>query len=168
LTGSDREIAWQGRYLSVVLQGRWEYAERVGHVPAVVIVALDDDALILVEQYRVPAGRRCLELPAGLVGDDGEEDQETAARRELEEETGYRAGRIELLGDFYSSPGLTSERFTVVRATELTRIGPGGGTGGEDITVHRVPLAEVPNLVARSRRAGLGIDAKLLLALSAL
>jgi ADP-ribose pyrophosphatase len=168
LTGSDLEIAWQGRYLSVVRQGRWEYAERVGDVPAVVIVALDCDALILVEQYRVPAGRRCLELPAGLVGDDGEEDQETAARRELEEETGYRAGRIELLGDFYSSPGLTSERFTVVRATELTRIGPGGGTGGEDVTVHRVPLGEVPAFVARSRRAGLGIDAKLLLALSAL
>jgi ADP-ribose pyrophosphatase len=168
VTNLARETMWRGRYLSVVREGRWEYAERVGDTPAVVIVAIDDGALILIEQYRVPAGRRCLELPAGLVGDEGAEDQDAAARRELEEETGYRADRIALLGDFYSSPGLTSERFTIVRATDLTRVGEGGGTGTEDIRVHRVPLAEVPDFVAGKRAEGLGIDAKLLLALALL
>lgn len=157
---------WRGRYLSVVREGRWEYAERVGDVPAVVIVAVDDGALILIEQYRVPAGRRCLELPAGLVGDEeAGEDQEAAARRELEEETGYRAVRIERLGDFYSSPGMTSERFTIVRATGLTRVGAGGGAAAEDIVVHRVPLDAVAGFVATKRAEGLGIDAKLLVAL---
>ncbi|WP_375393305.1 NUDIX hydrolase [uncultured Sphingomonas sp.] len=162
-----KETVWEGNYLTAVKEGHWEYAERKGGVTAVVIVAIDDGHLLLVEQQRIPAGRRCLELPAGLVGDeDGQETLAAAATRELEEETGWRPAHVEELGSYYASPGMTSESFTIVRATGLTRVGGGGGVGSEDITVHRVPLAEVPVLVDRKRREGLGIDAKLLLFLA--
>lgn len=163
------ETVWAGQYLEVRREGRWEYAARVGDMAAVVMVAIDgDDQVLLVEQQRLPIGRRSLELPAGLIGDvTAGERLEDAAMRELEEETGYAAARIERLGDFYSSPGMTSEMFTVVRATGLTRVGDGGGDEAEDITVYRVPLAEVATFVAEKRTAGVGIDAKILLLLGA-
>ncbi|HEX7656460.1 MAG TPA: NUDIX hydrolase, partial [Sphingomonas sp.] len=116
---------------------------------------------------RVPLGRPCLELPAGLVGDfDASESVELSARRELEEETGYRADRIEDLGDFYSSPGMASESFTLVRASGLTKVGDGGGDGDENIIVHRVPIGEIEAFVAAKRANGLAIDVKLLLLLA--
>jgi ADP-ribose pyrophosphatase len=163
------ETVWQGKYLEVRRDGHWEYAARVGDTGAAVIVAVDaEDQVILVEQERLPIGRRCLELPAGLVGDEhAGETLEDAAARELEEETGYRAVRIERVGDFYSSPGMTSEMFTVVRATGLTRVGEGGGDDKEDITVYKVPIRDLPRVVAEKRLAGVGIDAKLLLLLGA-
>lgn len=158
--------AWEGRFLSVKLDGTWEYVSRVGGVSAAVIVAIDDGHVILVEQYRVPLGQRCLELPAGLVGDDtAGEAAETAAARELEEETGYRADGIETLGFFHASPGMVSEGFTLVRAHGLTKVSPGGGVAGEDITVHRVPLATLPDFVAAKRAEGVAMDVKLLLLL---
>lgn len=158
---------WEGRYLAVRKQGPWEYAERRGQIGAAVIIAVDDEGcLLLVEQYRIPIGRRTLELPAGLVGDETAGEPLTdAAARELEEETGYRPAHVEDLGLFYSSPGMTSESFTIVRATGLTKVGEGGGVEGEDITVHRVPLAEVPAYIRARRAEGFGIDAKTLLVL---
>ncbi len=169
------ETVWQGRYLAVHTEGSWEYAARVGGIAAAVIVAIDDGPsgnaqdrhILLVEQYRVPIGRNCLELPAGLVGDEtAGESVAVAAGRELEEETGYRAERIEDLGEFYSSPGMTSEAFTLVRASGLTKVGAGGGDAQENITVHRVALAEVPAFVAAKRAAGVAVDAKMLLILA--
>ena len=163
------DTVWSGKFLEVRQDGRWEYAARTGDMAAVVIVAVDaEDHVILIEQDRLPIGGRCLELPAGLIGDDhAGESTEDAARRELEEETGYRAATIAALGEFCSSPGMTSERFTIVRATGLTRTGNGGGVGGEDIAVHRVPLADVAAFVAERRAMSIGIDAKLLLLLGA-
>src|SRR6478735_4881870 len=104
------ETAWAGRYIEVKTQGQWEYVSRRNGIQAAVIVAIDDtDRVVLVEQYRVPLGRRCLELPAGLIGDETVGEAVAAgAARELEEETGFRAGRIEELGFFYSSPGMNS------------------------------------------------------------
>ncbi len=161
------ETVWQGKYITAKKQGRWEYVSRARGIRAAVIVAIDDDGhLLLVEQYRVPLGRACLELPAGLVGDDSDgEMAETAAARELEEETGYRPGRVESLGEYFSSPGMVSESFTLVRARDLVRVGDGGGVEGEGITVHRVKLAEVPAFVAACRARGMAIDVKLLLVL---
>jgi ADP-ribose pyrophosphatase len=159
---------WEGRYLTIQKQGTWEYATRAGDIAAAVIVAIDDGHILLVEQFRVPIGRNCLELPAGLVGDETEgESVAVAAGRELEEETGYRADRIEDLGLFYSSPGMTSESFTLVRASGLTRVGDGGGDGDENITVHRVALAEIPAFVSAKRAEGVAIDAKMVLILAA-
>ncbi|MDZ4140097.1 MAG: NUDIX hydrolase [Erythrobacter sp.] len=160
---------WEGRFITAKKRGRWEYVGRARGIRAAVIIALDDDTdgtrhVILVSQYRVPLGRFCLELPAGLVGDDagGEgEDALTAAARELEEETGYRAARLEVLGEFYSSPGMVSEAFTLMRARDLTRVGEGGGTEGENITVHRVALRDLSRFVAEWRRAGHAVDVRI-------
>ncbi|MCP3731629.1 NUDIX hydrolase [Sphingomonas sp. MG17] len=161
------ETVWQGKFIAAKKQGRWEYVSRARGIRAAVIVAIDDGHLILVEQHRVPLGRACLELPAGLVGDDSDgEAVEIAAARELEEETGYRAGRIESLGEYFSSPGMVSESFTLVRAFDLERIGEGGGVEGEGITVHRVKLTDVPAFVDRCRARGMAIDVKLLLVLA--
>jgi ADP-ribose pyrophosphatase len=133
-----------------------------------VILAIVDGDVLLVEQYRVPLGGPCLELPAGLVGDLNEgEDIEIAAARELEEETGYKPERIEILGRFASSPGMVSETFCLVRATGLTRTGEGGGEPGENIIVHRVPLEQVAAFVAAKRAQGMFMDVKLLALLGA-
>lgn len=161
------EIVWQGRFITAKRRGRWEYVARSRNIRAAVILATIEGDVLLVEQYRVPLGKRCLELPAGLIGDDAEgEDDLVAAGRELEEETGYRAGRLEDLGTFYSSPGMVSESFTLVRASELERTGPGGGTEGENITVHRVPLGKLSAFAAARRAEGCGIDVRVLMLLA--
>lgn len=157
------ETVWRGKFIEAKRRGRWEYASRPNDIGAAVIVAVDDGHVLLVEQYRVPIGKRCLELPAGLVGDEGSEEPSVAALRELEEETGYRAERAESLGSFYSSPGMADERFELFRAIGLTRIHDGGGVEGEDIAVHRVALNEVSAFVAERRAADVAIDVKLLL-----
>lgn len=160
---APEETVWQGRFIVAKKRGRWEYVSRTRNISAAVILAIDHGEVILVEQYRVPLGQRCLELPAGLVGDEEEgESVEASAARELEEETGYRPAHIETLGYFHSSPGMVSEGFTLVRATGLTRVGAGGGEGDEDITVHRVPLAEIPAYVAAKRAEGVAIDVRIL------
>ena len=162
------ETAWEGRFIAAKRRGKWEYVSRTRGVSAAVILAVDEGHVILVEQYRVPLGGPCLELPAGLIGDeeDGEEAA-TAAIRELEEETGYRAERMIDLGRFHASPGMSSEGFTLLRAEGLARTGDGGGVEGEDIIVHRVRLEDVPDFVAAKRAEGCAVDVKLLLLLSA-
>lgn len=161
------QTVWQGRFITAKVKGKWEYVSRSRGIKAAVILAIDaKHHVILVEQFRVPLGRPCIELPAGLIGDHGEnEDATAAAARELEEETGYRAERMESLGEYYSSPGMVSESFTLLRASGLTKVGPGGGVDGEDITVHRVPLSGIGQFIAESRARGLGIDVRLLMLL---
>lgn len=161
------QIVWQGKFVTAKVNGKWEFVSRARGIRAAVIVAIDDDDhVILVEQFRVPIGRPCIELPAGLVGDHDDianEEDTTAAARELEEETGYRAARMEILGEFHSSPGMLSESYTLIRAHGLEKVGPGGGTDGEDITVHRVPLASLGAFIEERRKLGDAIDGKLLL-----
>lgn len=162
------ETLYAGKWLTVRREGRWEYVSRTGGINAVAIVAIDgDDRVLLVEQYRVPLGRRCIELPAGLVGDhDAEDTVLAAARRELEEETGYSCANVEELGFFHASPGMVTEGFTLVRAHGLQKIGSGGGVDGEDILVHSVPRTGVPAFIAAKRAEGLAVDVKLLLLLA--
>lgn len=162
------EIVWQGRFITAKTRGKWEYVSRSRGISAAVILAVHDNAVILVEQFRVPLGRPCIELPAGLIGDHASgEAPELAAARELEEETGFRAGRIENLGQFYSSPGMVSEAFHLMRAHDLVRVHDGGGVEGEDITVHVVPLDTLEGFLADKRAQGCGMDVKLLLLLGA-
>mgnify|MGYP001765104443 CR=1 FL=1 len=165
----EERTVWQGRFIAAKTKGKWEFVSRARGIKAAVILAVDaEDHVILVEQFRVPLGRPCIELPAGLIGDDDsspDEDATAAANRELEEETGYRAARMEVVGEFYSSPGMVSESFTLLRAHDLERVGPGGGTDGEDITVHRVPLAQIAQFIEQRRQQGDGIDVRLLMLL---
>lgn len=165
---SEPDVPWRGKFLEISVAGTWEWAARRGHLGAAVILAVDDGHVLFVEQDRKPLGVRTIELPAGLVGDqDAAETVEAAAARELEEETGWRPARVETLGVFATSPGMTSETFTLIRATGLEKVGEGGGEGEEDITVHRVSLADVPRFVADKRAAGVMIDARVLLVLAA-
>lgn len=167
------EIMWQGRFITAVREGRWEYARRARNIRAAAIIAIDDAPdgrhILSVEQDRVPLHRRCLELPAGLIGDDGDADEDAAvaAARELEEETGYRAACWKEAGEFYSSPGMVGESFTLFIARDLERIGTGGGVAGEDITVHRVRLDDLPDFVANKQAEGCGIDVRIAMLLTA-
>src|SRR5690349_18215746 len=154
---------WEGKFVRAMKRERWEYASRTRGIRAVVILAEHDGKVILVEQPRVPTDCRCIELPAGLVGDqDPNATVEDTAIKELEEETGFTAERIERLGDFFASPGMLSEGFTLVRAHGVRKIGDGGGDEHEDIVVHLVQRAEIPNFIEQQRAEGLGLDAKLL------
>jgi ADP-ribose pyrophosphatase len=158
---------WQGRFITAKREGKWEYVGRARNIRAAVILAVDAGDVILVEQYRVTLKRQCIELPAGLIGDETEgEAVEIAAARELEEETGYRAARIDDLGEFSSSPGMVSETFTLVRATGLEKVHAGGGVEGENIIVHRVPLSGIAGFVAEQRALGKMIDVRVLLLLA--
>jgi ADP-ribose pyrophosphatase len=163
---APEEIVWEGRFIAAKRRGKWEYVSRTRGVSAAVILAVDEGHVLLVEQFRAPLQSQCLELPAGLIGDEEEgEEAETAAIRELEEETGYRAERMVDLGRFHASPGMSSEGFTLLRAEGLTKAGEGGGVEGEDIVVHRVAMGDVARFVEHKRAKGCALDAKLLLLL---
>jgi ADP-ribose pyrophosphatase len=126
--------------------------EVVEHPGAVAIVALDDSGrLLMVRQYRHPAGRLLWEIPAGLRDVSGEPAQETAAR-ELGEETGYRAGRWHQLADIFSSPGFSDERIVIFLARDLAPV-PAGQLNfvreheEASMAVAWVPLAEAVTAV---------------------
>jgi len=161
---SQARTVYEGRYLRMVVRGHWEYVERThAQGMAVIIIAVTpEDRVLFVEQYRVPLQARTIEMPAGLVGDDHASDTlEEAARRELIEETGWQAGRVQVLLTGPTSSGMSGERIAFVRATQLTQVGAGGGVGGEDITVHAVPRAEAPAWLMAKAREGFEVDLKL-------
>jgi ADP-ribose pyrophosphatase len=158
------EVMWQGSFITTKRRGKWEYVGRARGIKAAVILAVEDDHVLLVEQYRVPLGANCIELPAGLIGDhDEDEDALISAARELEEETGYRAATLEIVGEFFSSPGMVSESFSLVRASGLTKVSEGGGVDGENIVVHRVTLSGLSSFVQAKRAEGCAVDVKLLM-----
>jgi ADP-ribose pyrophosphatase len=132
----------------------------VEHHGGVTLVAFDPEGrLLLVRQYRHPAGRELLEMPAGTL--DPNESPETCAERELREETGYRPGRIEKLGAFYLAPGYCSEYQHVFLCSDLTESPLASEDLGEDVRLEAVPLEEALRLAA----AGEIEDAKTLGAL---
>ena len=158
------EILYEGPWLRMVRRGRWEYAERThGNGMAVIIIAVTpDDEVLFVEQFRVPLGRRTIEMPAGLVGDDHANDTlEAAAHRELIEETGWQPARLDVLLVGPTSSGMSSERIAFVRALDLTSVGEGGGVDNEDITVHTVPRSQAPAWLMRKQAEGFELDLKL-------
>ena len=158
------QTMWEGKYIRAMKRGRWEYVSRTNSVGAAVIFAEHEGKVILVEQYRVPVGARCLELPAGLVGDEeAHATVESTAIKELEEETGFTCDRVERLGDFHSSPGMVAESFSLVRAHGVRKVGDGGGTEHEEIEVHLIAREDIPAFVAERRVAGVAIDVKLLI-----
>lgn len=159
---------YKGRYLSLLERDGWEFASRSNARCVVALVPVTEAGeIVLVEQHRKPVGNRVIEIPAGLVGDhsDPEEPVFTAAARELEEETGYAASHMEVIMDCPSSAGMSDEIITFVMATGLTRVGPGGGDGSENIEVHVVPLAGVDAWLESKVAEGRFLDPKVYSAL---
>lgn len=165
MSASHLETLHAGRHLSLVRRGHWEFATRHGATGVVGLIAVTDDAkMLLVEQLRPPLGKRVLELPAGLSGDIAGEESEslaTAAQRELLEETGYEAQEVRLLTEGPSSAGLTDEMISFFLMTGLTKTGAGGGDASENIIVHEVPLTAMPGWLEERRQAGWAIDPKI-------
>jgi ADP-ribose pyrophosphatase len=158
------ETLYDGKWLRLMRRGHWEYAERShGNGMAVIIIAATpDDHVLFVEQFRVPLGKRTIEMPAGLVGDDHAHDTlESAARRELVEETGWEPAQVEVLLVGPTSAGMSNERIAFVRASQLKRVGAGGGVDGEGITVHEVPRLQAPAWLMRKQAEGYELDLKL-------
>jgi ADP-ribose pyrophosphatase len=158
----------RGRFLELVrAPGGWEYVQRVGNPRSVGIVALTPDrCLILISQYRIPIGKICVEIPAGLVGDGAvKETWQTGAIRELREETGYTASDMEYLTEGPSSAGLTTECILLARALGVSKAGAPEPDGDEQITVHEVPLPEVPAFLQTCVKKGWIIDPKVYAAL---
>jgi ADP-ribose pyrophosphatase len=169
----DSKTIYRGSYLTFRIDtvertdGSRAEREVVGHPGAVAIVAIDEaDRVLMVRQYRAPAGRILLEIPAGTldVDDSGAiEDPDLAAPRELEEETGYRAGSLRLLASFWTAPGFATELMYLYLATDLrpaddARLGP---DEDERLELERVTLGDAIAAVERGDIA----DAKSILAL---
>ncbi len=161
---SKLTVVAEGKFVRFMVKDGWEYVERPNCTGAVIIVAVTDaNRLLLTEQYRIPVGKPVIEFPAGLVGDRrGEETEalETAAIRELLEETGYKAQRILPLASGPTSAGLSNELVTLVRAVGLAKRAAGGGEGYERITVHEVPLGDVEAWLRRMEARGRLVDPK--------
>lgn len=159
-----KTILQTGKFITLVREGHWEYADRVNATGAAIIVAVtEEQKVLLVEQYRIPVHARTIEMPAGLIGDEAgsaDEARAAAARRELLEETGYAAEQIEDLTTGPAGSGITSEIVTLFRATGLRRVHKGGGVEHEEITVHEVPLDEVDSWLSEKARTGVMVDPK--------
>ena len=155
---------YEGKYQRMVVRGSWEYSERThaGGLAAIIIAVTPADEVLFVEQFRVPLQAKCIEMPAGLVGDiHAGESIEVSAIRELEEETGWTAAHAEVLMIGPTSSGSSSEKIAFVRATGLRKVGEGGGDGDEDITVHAIPRARAAAWLAQKIGEGYELDAKL-------
>jgi ADP-ribose pyrophosphatase len=161
-----KETLYQGKFLSLVKEGRWEYCERINATGAAIIAAVTpQNKLLLVEQFRIPVKARTIELPAGIIGDEPDASDEAAAARELLEETGYQPAEVRALTTGPASSGLTSETVTLYLATNLKKIHNGGGIAHEQITVHEVPLPEVHNWLVEKSRTNFLIEPKIYAAL---
>ena len=160
----DEETVYEGRWLRLKRRGSWEYCERTHGRDgmAVIIVAVTpDDEVLFVEQFRQPLQANTIEMPAGLVGDDHDDDTlQQAARRELVEETGWEPGSVEVLLVGPTSAGMSNERIAFVRARNLKKVGEGGGVDNEDIVVHAVPRKEAPAWLMRKQAEGFELDRK--------
>jgi 8-oxo-dGTP pyrophosphatase MutT (NUDIX family) len=164
---AEREVH-QGSLISVAVgtfegpDGSTFQRDLVRHPGAVSIVPVDSDrSVFMVRQYRAAIDAELLEIPAGKRDVEGEPPEETA-RRELEEEVGLRAGRLQKLAEFYNSPGFSDELSFVFLALDLepaqiSRHSP----EEEQMTIERVPLDEVPVLIASGRL----VDAKSIIGL---
>jgi ADP-ribose pyrophosphatase len=170
-TTLERRVVHRGRFVAFRIDtirdaaGRTGIREVVEHPGAVAILPILGDDVLLVRQYRTPIGRVLLELPAGTLDrmpDDSIEDPETAAPRELAEETGYRAREWRLLGRFWSAPGFTEELMHLYLARDLVPLEDYGGPDvDEHLEVVRLPWREGIEM-ARSGRIE---DAKTLVGL---
>jgi len=159
-----------GRFLHLIDRDGWEFVSRPNSAGIVIIVAVTDGKLILIEQLRRSVDCQVIGLPAGLVdsADDPaqQESESAAAIRELEEETGYTAASVKAMARGPISPGATNEVMTIFVADGVTRKGAQRLDADEDIKVHLVDLAELPEWLQAREREGRLVDLKLFMGLS--
>jgi len=163
-SADEVELLAEGKFLQFVRRGHWEYVTRKGATGVVVVVPLTDQGnVLLVDQFRPPLQRRVIEFPAGLAGDaEGAAGEllAEAAQRELEEETGYYAARLEHIFTGPSSAGLTDEVLDFFVASGLSRVAKGGGVAGEKIVVHEVPLRDADGWLSDRVQEGCLVDVR--------
>jgi ADP-ribose pyrophosphatase len=163
------QVKYDGKFVRMVSRGGWEYASRKNLSGIVGIVGVTDAGeLLLIEQYRPPLGKVVIEIPAGLAGDiEGSENEPlaVAARRELLEETGYRARRLKQIATGASSAGITDELITLFLATGLQKVQENHGDSTEQITTRLVPVEKVEAWLKRQVKAGKAVDLKVYAAL---
>lgn len=161
---------YQTPWLGLFRIGTWDFVRRPHSDACVGVLAItNDQEIVLVEQFRIPMGKRVIEVPAGLVGDEAEHAAQSpidTAHRELIEETGFHAATIVPLLSSPTSAGMTSETVHLFLASGLTRVASGGGVHGEDIQTHLVPLADLRAWLAEKRAAGILVDFKIHAALA--
>lgn len=154
----QKVILKEGRFLRFVKRGEWEFVERTNCSGAVIIIAVTDDRkIIFVEQHRPPINRNVIEFPAGLINDTRSKRKESliqAAKRELLEETGYRAKKIKKILQGPASSGTSADMLTLVKAEGLSKVSKGGGDSFESIEVHEVPLNRVDVWLKKMERKG--------------
>lgn len=159
-SGSIFDVVTESVRLPSGLEQDWAIVEHRGAVA--VAPLLEDGRLVLVEQYRHAAGDWMLEVPAGRL--EAGEEPLTAARRELEEETGYRAGSWKELASFLPAPGFCSERITLFLASDLVAVPGGGLDHDEDEELRTVALSPREVLDGRCQDAKTLLAAALLVA----
>jgi 8-oxo-dGTP pyrophosphatase MutT (NUDIX family) len=163
-----KKTVWKGRFMSAVeityrdakgVVRSWEAVERVGIGGIVVMVAVTPENRVLLEkQFRPPVGREVIELPAGLVEPD--ESMEVAAKRELIEETGWAAGKLQFLAQGPISTGASTEILRAYLCTDLTHVGKSGGDDSEIIEVMDVPIGEAGEYLQKAQANGILADLK--------
>lgn len=163
--GAKDEVQYCGEWLDVRCEQGHEYITRKRCSGIVIIIAVTDAGeLLLTEQYRIPVGKRVLELPAGLVGDEDGKEHETeeeAAKKELLEETGYEADNLRKVAAGPITSGISSEDLSFYRAGKIRKVNGGGGNDHEEITVHRVRLSELESYTQKCAAQGMLIDPKI-------
>ena len=147
------EIVYRGRVFEIhkdkIADGENTYEREVitHNGSAVILPLFDDGTVALVRQYRHPAGEELLELPAGALEEN--EDPERGSLRELEEEIGVVAGKLELLAQFYVSPGFLSEKMFLYLATGLTETQQNLDED-EFVEIVRLPLSVAAEMARRN------------------
>ena len=164
----SKKIVWKGSFMSAVeityrdargVVRTWEALERVGIGGIVVMVGITPAGTVILEkQFRPPLGRDVIELPAGLV--EPGENMEEAARREMIEETGWSAKKLEFLAEGPISTGASTESLRAYLCTELEHVGKNGGDDNEIIEVIEVPLANAQEFLQEQQQHGTLVDLK--------
>ena len=164
----DKKIVWTGKFMSAVeityrdahgIVRTCEALERVGVGGIVVMVAVTPAGNVILEkQFRPPVGRDVIELPAGLV--ESNESMEEAAKRELIEETGWSAGKLDFLAEGPISTGASTEALRAYLCTELEHVGKSGGDDNEIIEIIEVPLQKVPEFLRDAQKKNTLVDLK--------